>query len=289
MWQIVSNGRVLVSYGPVELSIIAEIDGQGVTDLAILGAETVPKILKELAPYQQELKQCYPQIELKEDYPDIVKRMYRSVAKIGDPTFTPMAAVAGSVAGTIADMIYEAGATKVIVNNGGDIAVRLQPGEMTKVGISPSIDSQHPTHYVTITGDSKIRGIASSGFGGRSFTKGFASVATVFSDDIGIADVAATLIGNHTFTQTPKITQVFAEEIYPDTDLKGEKITVEVGDISFDTKKIALKNGLLTAEKLRNQELILGAVVFVQGVYGMVPKKFAQALQNETFNIAFLK
>ncbi len=280
MLQIVSEGRVLVSFGPVELSIIVEIDGKGITDLAVLGAKKIPTILKDLAPYQQMLKQCYPLIEMKENYPDIVKKMIRSVEKIGDLTFTPMAAVAGTVAGIIADLIYQEGATKVIVNNGGDIAIRLRPGERTKVGLSPSIDSQHPSHYVSVTKDSKISGVASSGFGGRSFTKGFASVATVFSDDIGIADVAATLIANHTFCQTSKIKQVFAEEIYPATDLVGEKITIEVGELSFETKKLALKNGLCIAEKLFNQGLILGAVVFVQGVYGMIPKKFASTLQN---------
>lgn len=280
MWQIVSEGRVLVSYGPVELSIIAEGDQMGDTDLAILGAEAVPEILANLAPYQSQMKQYYPEIKLQEDDPEIVQRMYRSVKTVGDPTFTPLVAVAGSVAGMVADLIFKQGASKVIVNNGGDIAIRLKPGEWTRVGVAPSVEDQEPSHYLPITSDSKIRGIASSGFGGRSFTKGIASAVTVFAEDIGIADVAATLIGNHTFAKSPEIEQVYAEEIYPDTDISGEKITVKIGELSLETKKIALKNGLHAAKRLCDQGLIIGAVVFVQNLYGMVPKKIVQTLQK---------
>lgn len=280
MWQIVSEGRVLVSYGPVELSIIAERDQTGDTDLAILGAEAVPGILADLAPYQSLLKQYYPDVNLQEDDPEIVQRMYQSVQAVGDPTFTPLAAVAGSVAGMVADLVFEQGASKVIVNNGGDIAIRLQPGEGTRVGVASSIEDQEPSHYTPITFDSQIRGIASSGFGGRSFTKGIASVVTVFAEDIGIADVAATLIGNHTFANSPEIEQIYAEEIYPDTDIHGEKITVKIGELSLETKKLALKNGLHTAKRLCDQGLIRGAVIFVQNLYGMVPKKIVQTLQK---------
>lgn len=282
MIQIVAKGRILVSYGPVELSIIAEIDGHGATELALLGTEAIPKVLKDLAPHQQLLKQSYSQIEVSGDYPEIVKRMYQSVATIGDPTITPMAAVAGSIAGLVADHIFNSGASKVIVNNGGDIAIRLKPGQMTKVGLAPSIKFQKPSHYINITADSKIAGIASSGFGGRSFTKGIASVASIISFDVGIADVAATLIANHTFAQDIKIEQVLAEKIYPDTDLKGEKVTVKVGELSAETKKIALANGLKKAKDLYGRGLIIGAVIFVQGLYGMFPLDIVKRLQIET-------
>lgn len=280
MWQIVAEGRVLVSYGPVELSIIAEKDGKGITKLALLGAEAVPLLLKDLAPYQKMMKQYYPDIEMQANYPEIVKRMYQSVVAIGDSTFTPMAAVAGSIAGMVADIIFNHGATKVIVNNGGDIAIRLKPGERTKVGLAPSVEFQKPSHFITITNDSKITGITSSGFGGRSFTKGIASVATVFSSDVGIADVAATLIANHTFVQNTSIEQAFAEDIYPDTDIIGEKVTVKVGELSTETKKSAISNGLRTTKNLYDRGLIIGAVIFVQGLYGMVPKNIVQTLQN---------
>lgn len=280
MFQIVAEGRVLISYGPVELSIIAEIDGHGTTELALLGTEVIPKILKDLAPYQQLIKQYYPEIDLTEDYPEIVKRMYQSVATIGDPTVTPMAAVAGSIAGLVADEIFYRGASKVIVNNGGDIAIRLKPGEMTKVGLAPSIKFQIPSHYITVTADSQITGIASSGFGGRSFTKGIASVATVISSNVGIADAAATLVGNHTFVQDNKVKQVLAEDIYPETDLRGEKVTVKVEELSVEAKKLAIKRGLNKAKTLYDRGLIKGTVVFVQGLYGMVPQNIAERVQN---------
>jgi ApbE superfamily uncharacterized protein (UPF0280 family) len=191
-----------------------------------------------------------------------------------------MVAVASSVAGMVADKVFAAGAAKVIINNGGDIAIRLGTGEVVKVGLAPSVFEQDPSHYIMITEEMGIQGVCTSGFGGRSFTKGIASAAIAFSHDNGFSDVAATLIGNNTFTSSAQIEQEFAEKIYPDTDLVGHKVTTSVGDLSLETKKLALKNGLKSAKDLIERDLITGAVVFVQDIYGMLPAGIAQSLQR---------
>lgn len=280
MQQLVAPGKVLVSYGPVELSIVAYKDGKGVDDLALRGAEMIPQLLKKISPHKERLKKSYSQIEVKEDDPEIIKKMCHSVAAFEAPSFTPMVAVASSMAGMVADEILAAGASKVIINNGGDIAIRLRPGEVSKVGLAPSVFEQDPSHYIMVTEETEIKGICTSGFGGRSFTKGIASAAIAFSHDNGLADVAATLIGNNTFSPSAQIKQEFAEEIYPDTDLVGHKVTTSVGDLSLETKKSALKNGLKSAKDLMEKDLITGAVVFVQDIYGMLPAGIAQSLQR---------
>ena len=59
--------------------------------------------------------------------------MWAAVSMIGDSDLTPMAAVAGTIADATADFLVESGLTRVIVNNGGDVAVRLTKGETVSV------------------------------------------------------------------------------------------------------------------------------------------------------------
>lgn len=278
MKQLVAPGKMLISYGPVELSLIAYCKDKGADELVKMGAEMVPLLLKDLALYKNELKKNYKEINISGNLPEIVRQLFESVAAFKDPHFTPMVAVASTIAGMIADKMFERGATKVIVNNGGDIAVRLKKGETTRVGLAPSITEQKPTHFLDLIGENDIRGICTSGFGGRSFTKGIASAAIAFSHDNGLSDVAATMIGNHTFAPDKAITKVLAEKIDPETDLVGYKVTDSIGNISDETKKIALKNGLEKAQELKERNLIKGAVIFVQDYYGMIPSGIVKKL-----------
>jgi ApbE superfamily uncharacterized protein (UPF0280 family) len=82
----------------------------------------------------------------------------------------------------VADFIFSKGGTKVIVDNGGDIAIRLRKGEVVKVGVKTEIDAKQPAYLISVDSTMGIGGIATSGLGGRSFTKGIASAATVLSE-----------------------------------------------------------------------------------------------------------
>ena len=110
-----------------------------------------------------------------------------------------MAAVAGTIADATADFLAESGLTRVIVNNGGDVAVRLAEGEKVSVGIRPDVNRPRVSHRLLLAPEMDIGGVCTSGLGGRSFTRGIASAATVFANRAAIADAAATAVANATF------------------------------------------------------------------------------------------
>jgi ApbE superfamily uncharacterized protein (UPF0280 family) len=108
-------------------------------------------------------------------------------------------------------------------------------------------------------------GVATSGLGGRSFTKGIASAATVLSQSASLADAAATVIGNFTHVEDPGIKRSLAERIYPDTDIAGEWVTTEVGRLSQEKIEEALRNGLSKAYSICQKGFIKAALVAVRG------------------------
>jgi hypothetical protein len=58
-----------------------------------------------------------------------------------DPNCTPLAAVAGATADMVADFLLETGATNIVVNNGGDISIRLREGERQKLDFTSIFQS----------------------------------------------------------------------------------------------------------------------------------------------------
>ena len=72
------------------------------------------------------------------------------------------------------------------------------------------------------------------------------------------------MIGNFTNVEDIHIKRSLAEHIYPDTDIVGEWVTVEVRELSQDKIEEALKHGLSKAESICRKGLIKGAFVAVQ-------------------------
>jgi len=184
---------------------------------------------------------------------------------MSEPDLTPLAAVAGTASDVVADFMIRQGGTKIIVDNGGDIAIRLREGEVAIVGVKTEIDAKQPTHLISIDFTMGIGGVATSGFGGRSFTKGIASAATVLSESASLSDAAATVIGNFTNVEDPHIMRCQAERLYPDTDIPGEWVTTKVGRLSEEKIEEALKNGLSKANSICQKGLIKGALIALQG------------------------
>jgi ApbE superfamily uncharacterized protein (UPF0280 family) len=106
--------------------------------------------------------------------------------------------------------------------------------------------------------------VATSGLGGRSFTKGIASAATVLAENASLADAAATVVGNYTNVEDPGIVRSRAETIYPDTDIAGEWVTMRVGLLPAEKVGEALQNGLNKARALCARGLIQGALIAVK-------------------------
>jgi hypothetical protein len=204
-------------------------------------------------------------LEVEKAFPDVVQRMIRATKKMGEPDLTPLAAVAGTTSDVVADFLYSQGGTKIIVDNGGDIAIRLREGEVARVGAKTDIDATGPTYLIPIDSTMGIGGVATSGLGGRSFTKGIASAATAFSQTASLADAAATVIGNSTHVEDPGIKRSLAESIYPDTDIAGEWVTTEVGRLSQENIAEALRNGLAKAHSICQKGFIKAALVAVKG------------------------
>jgi hypothetical protein len=179
---------------------------------------------------------------------------------------TPKAAVAGAVADEIADLIFEdEDVSRVIVNNGGDIAIRLRGREIAKVGIISDLSRKEITHKLLVDSGRNIGGVATSGFGGRSFTKGIASAAVVVASTASLADAAATLLGNTINVDDPVIERQLAEEIYPGTDIPGHLVTTKVGNLSQYKIKEALEKGLIKVRELQDKGLIFGALLALKG------------------------
>ena len=85
-----------------------------------------------------------------------------------------------------------------------------------------------------------MRGIATSGQGGRSFSLGIADAVTVLARRAADADAAATMIANAVDLDHPAIQRRPAVRLDPDSDLGDLPVTVAVGDLSRSEVAAAL-------------------------------------------------
>jgi len=263
--QTLPSGTILVDYGPMRMSINVSEHGKPLPKLAEEGALLAMSLLEDLSKCLSIIKRKSVTLEIKDIYPEIVRRMIVATQQVGEPDLTPLAAVAGTASEMVADFIFGKGGTKVIVDNGGDIAIRLREGEIAKVGIKTDISAKQPAYLISIDSTMGIGGVATSGLGGRSFTKGIASAATVLAEKASLADAAATVIGNFTNVDDPNISRTLAEKIYPDTDITGEWVTVKAGKLSQEKVGEALENGLSKAYSIQQKGLIYGALIALPG------------------------
>jgi ApbE superfamily uncharacterized protein (UPF0280 family) len=171
---------------------------------------------------------------------------------------TPMAAVSGAVAEEIlSTMVAAADLSRAYVNDGGDIALHLSPGEKFAIGMVERPDRPSLFGTATVHSADPVRGIATSGWRGRSFSLGIADAVTVLAERAAAADAAATIIANTIdLPGHPAIVRVPACELAPDTDLGARLITQAVGELSEADVNQALSSGVETAERLLKIGLI---------------------------------
>jgi uncharacterized protein len=233
-------------------------------ELCVKAAKHSIDILVEIAAARKELKAPHSTF-LKPPRSQIPFKMWEATHVVGDPDLTPMAAVAGATADGAADYLQELGVSKVIVNNGGDIAIRLAEGERVGVGIRSDVNSNRIERSMLVEWNSGIGGICTSGMGGRSFTRGIASAVTVSARSAAVADAAASAIANSTFIAHANIVREPAEKVDPDTDLVGIHVTYEVGKLPEEFVQMCLQKGLARAEALAETGIITGAVITIKG------------------------
>ncbi len=281
MIEVTRPGGVSLDYGPMQMTIYAARRGQPLTEWARLGAEYAVQILGELAAYKETAKKPQALVQVDDGYPPVLNEMIAAVKGSGDETLTPMAAVAGTIADLVADYLVGLGATKVIVNNGGDIALRLDADETTTVGIAPAIGSW-PSHYLRVAGTDGIGGVTTSGQGGRSFTKGIATAAVITAERAAIADACATSVANATYAPHPAIKLEYAGTMDPESDIADHLVVSEVGDVPTAVVYAALENGYRRAAELYSGGLIKGAALFVGERGLMLPATLLAPMKNIT-------
>jgi uncharacterized protein len=198
----------------------------------------------------------------------IARRMLAAVRPYASQIFiTPMAAVAGAVAEEILEvMISAAKLSRAYVNDGGDIALHLAPGEKFVVGMVERPDRASLFGTSTIESCDPIRGIATSGWRGRSFSLGIADAVTVLADTAAMADAAATVVANAVdLPGHPRVGRVRACDRTPDSDLGERLVTQSVGELAPDEIHDALEAGIRVAKSLRGSGLICAAALNLQG------------------------
>ena len=198
----------------------------------------------------------------------VAQRMMAAVAPYCERTFiTPMAAVAGAVAEEILQaMTGAANLSRAYVNNGGDIALHLAPGEQFVVGMVECPDRPSLFGFASLDSNQPVRGIATSGWRGRSFSLGIADAVTVLAERAAMADAAATIIANAVdLPRHPAVTRVPACELAPDSDLGDRLVTQEVGELSNEEVAAALDAGDAVAQALVSEGLIRFAALNLRG------------------------
>jgi ApbE superfamily uncharacterized protein (UPF0280 family) len=182
-----------------------------------------------------------------------------------------MAAVAGAVADEVlAALVAGRDLVRAYVNDGGDIALHLAPGMRFEAGLVAQISAPAIDGIATITAGMPVRGIATSGRGGRSLSLGIADAVTVLAHDAAAADVAATLIANAVDVDDPAIERAPARELDADSDLGERLVTTAVGALGGDVADAALDGGAVLAGRLRDAGHIHGAVLVLAGRHRVV-------------------
>ncbi len=259
--------RLHLQDGPIDLVIGAFGEPEEINEAYRAASTRFDTLLDELCRELKLLrKPCYPG----QTWPhgSTARRMTAAAIPYATEYFiTPMAAVAGAVAEEmLAAMLNATHLSRAYVNNGGDIALHITGAESFVVGMVDRPD--HPSLFGTTTlrASDTIRGIATSGWRGRSFSLGIADAVTVLADRAAAADAAATVIANAVdLPGHSAIRRVPACELAPDSDLGKRLVTHDVGHLIPAEVDLALSQGVATAEKLLRIGLIRGAALNLQG------------------------
>lgn len=265
---LLSDGRRLhLQDGPIDLIVEASGHERNVRAAYEAAARRFTGLLDELCMELPELRKAAERgkCALKGI---VAHRMYAAVAPFAaDGFITPMAAVAGSVAEEILGaMLKAASLDRAYVNNGGDIALHLGEGEHFSVGLMDRPDRDGVMRAMRVDADDPVRGIATSGRHGRSFSLGIADAVTVLAATAVQADAAATVIANAVdLPGHPAIIRQPANELQPDSDLGARLVTRGVGKLSQTEIATALESGAECARRLFDRGLIEGAVLQLCG------------------------
>jgi uncharacterized protein len=261
-----AHNRLHLQHGPIDCIVEAHgnaTDVRAALDSAATCFPTLlPELVAELPRLRAKLVETAPQV-----YGETAQRMVAACWPHRAQFITPMAAVAGGVADTLlAHMLtHSPKLQKVFVNDGGDIAMHLVEGETFRVAIAN--DPMHPaiSGMIEIAAAWPVRGVATSGWRGRSQSRGIADAVTVLASNAARADAAATMIANAVNVTDTKIERAPADTIKDDSDLGDLLVTTFVPPLAPAQIARALAAGERAAQLLVEAGVIHSAVLQCQG------------------------
>lgn len=266
---LLDAGRWHFQHGPIDIVIGAEGDAGAVAaahEAAWARFQTVlPELVAELRALRLPVRgPCALQGV-------VARRMWHACRPFHSQFITPMAAVAGSVAQELIPLYQREGVSRAWANNGGDIAVHLAPGASVKVGLFADLARFDPAQttlrtdgHFEVQASMPVRGIATSGWRGRSFSLGIADSVTVLARTAAMADAAATVIANAVNVHDARIGRRPANQLKDDSDLGDIEVTVDVPPLEEAQVQHALLAGERRARDLQRDGLIHSAVLVCQ-------------------------
>ena len=270
-----------LNHGPIDLIIEAfgeEAEVRAAYEQATARFQTILGELVEELPDLRSAASPRPRIF----QGSTAQRMEAAVSSLaGEHFITPMAAVAGSVADEVlAAMRAGRVLDKAYVNNGGDSALYLAAGQSMRLAIAGT--GKGSADRIVIRAEDAVRGVATSGWRGRSFSLGIADAVTVLARTGAEADAAATIIANAVDLPGHKaIRRESARSLAPDSDLGDRLVTTDVGALSQDDVAEALDRGSAVAETLRQRGLIQAAALFLNRDARVCGHVFAKTLRSK--------
>ena len=282
-------------HGPIDLVISADGDAAALASAHAAAwqrfEQVLPELVQELPLLRQAVSSKATDCPLKGP---VARRMWQACRPYAMDFITPMAAVAGSVAQEIIACYQRPGIARAWVNNGGDIAMHLTPGQSLKVGLYADIarldvaqlqDQLLLDGQFSVEAAMPVRGVATSGWRGRSFSMGIADSVTVLAHTAAQADAAATVIANAVNVNDARVQRAPAASLKDDSDLGQRLVTTGVPPLPPALVLQALQAGLATARALQSEGLIDSALLVCQQqalqTSENAPSETLQAIQLE--------
>jgi uncharacterized protein len=294
--QFLSDRRRLhMNDGPIDLIVEAFGESVEIQKAYRAAAARFPTVLAELCSELSLLRRRPFRGSTVPDGP-VARRMFAAVLPFASRGFvTPMAAVAGAVAEEILDcMTAAADLSRAYVNDGGDIAIHLSACQCFSVGMVDDRAGGRRSGKTSLLGTVQIdyqheaRGIATSGWRGRSFSLGIADAVTVLAARAAMADAAATIVANAVdLPDNRAITRIPACELAPDSDLGDIPVTRDVPSLAPAEIAEALESGSLIAQALVQDGLICAAALHLHGETRVIGNVSQPRLPSRSKNLEF--
>lgn len=275
---LLSDGRWHFQHGPIDLVIGAEGRPEALVAAHAEAWERFRVVLEELVG-ELALLRAPVGADPCPLRGAVARRMWSACRPYRAGFITPMAAVAGAVAQELVGHYERPGIDRAWINNGGDIALHLAPGHAVRIGLYADIgrldaaelrDGIRTDGWFEIDQATPVRGVATSGWRGRSFSLGIADSVTVLAGSAAQADAAATVIANAVDVEDARIVRRPACELKDDTDLGELPVTVGVPRLDRETVRRALSSGERCARALHERGLVWSCALVCQGAIAIV-------------------